>query len=1185
MNRMKKHKKDEFSNESKTVMQKPKKGNSNILRSQNLTINSVEPSKTETRLLFINIQINNVPTRALIDSGSSGNFISKKFIQKTSATIETKSNQQEIILADGSSHICNYTALINLKYNDRTEQLCLVVAPINHDVILGKPWLEKHNPTINWITHKLTIQSSKDTTEPLSALQWKRLMSRNDQTMHLAVITEVGKTKKLPVDPNCRTLLAEYTDVFPEDLPAELPPRRTIDHKIDLTPDSEPPSKPTYRLSRLEMDELKLQLEELSRKGYIQPSKSPYGAPVLFAKKKDKGLRLCVDYRALNKQTVKNKCPLPRIDELLDRLKDARFFSKLDLRSGYHQIRISPEDTHKTAFRTRYGHFEFKVLSFGLVNAPATFTTLMNNVFHDLLDDCVIVYLDDILVYSRTKEEHLGHLRKVLGLLRANKLYAKQEKCEFLKTEITYLGHVIGPLGISMDPEKIKAIRDWPPPKNVKELQSFLGLANYYRKFMKDFAKTTTPLNNLLKKDFKYSWSNTENDAFLKLKETLTSAPVLKIADPDAKYTVATDASDFAIGAVLTQKEGECDYPIAFESRKLSPAETNYATHEKELLAIVHALKKWRTYLEGNQFDIITDHAALKFLKTQPILSRRQARWSETLQQYNFDILYRPGKLNTVADALSRRPDYLGSTLSLNQISTTSLEPNMINRIKNAYSKDEYFSPILNEVERANNGTNQLPVQLRRYSIQQGLLYLQEGQATRLCIPRERELILLLLESHHDSRIAGHFGFEKTYDSLHRHFYWPAMTKTIRKFIESCTTCQRNKPRNHLPYGTLQPLPTPTHRWEQVSMDLIINLPKTKTGHDAIVVFVDRLSKMAHFVPTKTAITAPQLAQIFFDHVFRLHGMPKTIISDRDPRFTSLFWEALYKTLDTKLAMSTAFHPQTDGQTERTNRTLEQMLRGYVSYRQNDWDKYLTPAEFAYNNAKQTSTQLSPFLLVYGQHPLVPSSLINQINQPPTVKTTVEFLMNLRELLRIAKDNLQQAQESQARYANQSRILKQFQVGDKVLVSTNHLLPPMEQTRKSRKLRPKFTGPYRITQVISPVNYKLNLPESFHAHPTFHVSTLEPFLENSDEFPGRQPSTPFQIENTNPSARADVERILDKRSVQRGRTRQMEYLVKWKYRPDHDSTWEPLSNLERALDLVQEFEDHESSLAQTPQSP
>jgi RNase H-like domain found in reverse transcriptase/Reverse transcriptase (RNA-dependent DNA polymerase)/Integrase zinc binding domain/Chromo (CHRromatin Organisation MOdifier) domain/Retroviral aspartyl protease len=1166
------HKKKEYLNECELMTRKVE------TQKKEQHCHHMTPHLEEQRsdLVYIDLLLNNKPCRALLDSGSTDNFISKSLVTRMGLQTQANEEQFRIKFADGRACQCDSVVSVAVSFQEMRETMIFNVAPLDQQLILGKTWLRKHNPSIDWVTNKVVLRTEeREDLHLISALQLKRMLSTKDQEGFLAVVTEVTKhEEQRPVlEPNAKlqALLAEHADIFPIDLPAKLPPSRSIDHRIEVLPDSIPPSRPTYRLSRPEMDELKRQIDELLKKEFIQPSKSPYGAPVLFIKKKDSGLRLCIDYRALNKQTIKNKCPIPRIDELLDRMKDARFFSKLDLKSGYHQIRISPDDVHKTAFRTRYGHFEYKVMSFGLVNAPATFTTLMNQVFHDLLDVCVVVYLDDILVFSHTEEEHLQHLETVLERLRSNKLYANPSKCEFLRTEIKYLGHVINAAGISADPDKIKAVREWVAPTSVADLLSFLGLANFYRKFIQDFALTTVPLTNLLKKGTPYQWTAVEEKAFSQLKDDLSSAPVLKVADPELSFRVTTDASDYALGAVLSQQEDGVDRPISFESRKLTPAEINYATHEKELLAIVHAIKTWRVHLEGNHFEVVTDHAALRFLQTQQILSRRQARWSELLQQYDFEIVYRPGKTNVVADALSRRPDYREPKKQVNSIQATVAPSNgLLKRIRTAYATDDHLSAIINRLNSVT--TTPESSHNERFKLIEGLLYYENEQTSRLCVPQEPNIRLSILESHHDAKIAGHLGFEKTYDSLHRHYYWPRMAKDVRKFVETCATCQRNKPRNHLPYGELQPLPIPERRWESISMDLITQLPMTTAGHDAIVVFVDRLSKMAHFVPTITKSTAPELAKLFFDSVFRYHGLPMTVVSDRDPRFTSLFWKAVFKLVDTKLALSTAYHPQTDGQTERTNRTLEQMLRSYVNYRQDNWDTLLGPAEFAYNNAKQTATQMSPFLMVYGQHPRVPSSFLVPTPPVSNVRSTTEFLSETHTLIKIAKDNLQAAQEYQIKYANKSRTSKTFKVGERVFVSSDHLVPPSERNRQSKKLGPKFSGPYTITQVISPVNYKLDLPSAIRIHPVFHVSTLKSCQEDLSEYPGRVASTPPPIVHGDDDPEYEVDCVLDKRTRGSGRKEIIEYLVKWKGYPDHDINWQPSTNLANAQTAIRDYE-------------
>ena len=442
----------------------------------------------------------------------------------------------------------------------------------------------------------------------------------------------------------------EFPDVFPEELPG-LPPEREIEFTIDVLPDTQPISIPPYRMAPAELKELKEQLRDLLEKGFIRPSTSPWGAPVLFVRKKDGSLRMCIDYRQLNKVTIKNRYPLPRIDDLFDQLQGAKCFSKIDLRSGYHQVRVREADIPKTAFRTRYGHYEFRVLSFGLTNAPAVFMDLMNRVFKPFLDMFVIVFIDDILVYSRSEEEHADHLRTVLRVLQHQKLYAKFSKCEFWLTSVAFLGHIIGADGIQVDTQKIEAVKTWPRPTTPTEVRSFLGLAGYYRRFVEKFASISVPLTRLTQKAAKFQWTDACERSFQLLKDKLTTAPVLTLPEGPDGYVIYCDASGVGLGCVLMQ-HGKV---IAYASRQLRKHEKNYPTHDLELAVVVHALKIWRHYLYGVHVDIYTDHKSLQYIFKQKELNLRQRRWLELLKDYDVDILYHPGKANVVADALSRK--------------------------------------------------------------------------------------------------------------------------------------------------------------------------------------------------------------------------------------------------------------------------------------------------------------------------------------------------------------------------------------------------------------------------------------------------------------------------------------------------------------------------------------------------
>ncbi|GJP50835.1 hypothetical protein CLOM_g9992 [Closterium sp. NIES-68] len=637
-----------------------------------------------------------------------------------------------------------------------------------------------------------------------------------------------------------------------------LPPERPQDHKIELELGVQPTIRTQWRLNQPELQELRNLLDYLLAKGFIRPSTSPFAAPILFMPKKDGGLRMCTDYRALNRETIKSRYPIPRTDELINNLCGARYFSKIDLCGGYHQIRA----------------YEYTVMPFGLTNAPSTFQLTMNGVFRDLLDKCVIIYLDDILIYSKTREQHLKDLEAVFQRLQQHRLITKGSKCEFLKQELEFLGHVISTEGIRIDPKKLREIQEWKPPTNLQQLQSFLGSVNYVRRFIPNMAGLTEPLTDLLQKRTFYEWGEKQQAAFEALKNFLMSPPVLRIGDPERPFEVITDASDIAIGAVLMQDFGNGLQPIAYESRKMQSADRNYPVHDKEMLAIVHAFKIWRCYLTGADVTVRTDHKSLQYLRAQPNLNPRHIRWLDYLQS---NFTYKKGA-NNIADALSRPSAQLAAVLVAQN------------------------NPLLS------------------------IYYLRSG-TDRIWVPSYRLLRELLIQEVHDSNLSGHFGVDKTLKALQRFYYWSDMVTDVQRYVAACPICQRMKSSHQRPTGLLQPLEPPQRPWQHVTMDFVTGLPAGPSGNDAVLVVVDRLTKMAHFAPCRTTITAEETARVFISTVVRLHRKPAAIISDRDPKFTSKFWQDAWARYGTRLEFSSAYHPQTDAQTERTNQTMEQLIR------------------------------------------------------------------------------------------------------------------------------------------------------------------------------------------------------------------------------------------------------------------
>jgi hypothetical protein len=944
-----------------------------------------------------------------------------------------------------------------------------------------------------------------------------------------------------------RTVLTQYKDVF-QDIPEGLPPDRDIPHVIQLEEGTVPPYRSNRRMSPAEVDLCKKYVAELLQRGHIQPSTSPFGAPMMMIAKASGGFRVVCDWRALNKKTIKMRYPLPRIDETLDRLAGATVFSSCDLASGYFQIKIRDEDAHKTAFTTPFGQYEFRVLGQGLANAPATFQSLMNRLFAPYLNKFVVIYLDDIMIYSKTASEHLEHIKLVLEVLRKEKLYAKLAKCDFNKVEVPFLGHIVGRQGVRVNPKKIATVQTWPIPTDITQLRQFLGLTNYFRKFIQGYSSLTAPLHDLTHKgtDFKSAWKDSHTALFEQLKELLTTAPILALPDFDKPFTLVSDASVMGTGAVLLQ-EGR---PIAYTSKKFSPAEVNYHTTEQELLGVVNALKEWRCYAEGAKgLTVVTDHNPLTYLQTQPTLSRRLARWELELRDFNFTWEYQAGRTN-MADPLSRSPHL--ATLSVCSMLLASKKTSgphhslqtkpFLTRIQKGYSQDPFFA------ER------KYP---RSWQFRDGFYF----HKSRLVVPDVQTLRDDVIKAAHDPPSAGHMGSVKTFEILQRHFFWPKMQQHVESYVQKCYVCQVNKPSRKKPGGLLQPVEIPSQFFECITTDLITKLPMTPDGHDAIAVFVDKLSKLVIAEPCKTTISAEQYADLFIRAVYRHHGLPTKVISDRDARFTGKFLTSVADTLQFRQAFSTSFHPQTDGQTEIMNRFLEDVLRHYVSPYHDDWDKHLHLAEFAINNSQNSSIGMSPFFALYGRHPITPLTLDLHQQMKDKVPRATQFVKSFAARVNHAKQCLQQAQSRMKKQADKHRRPVQFSVGQQVLLSTRNLRYKQAGTPK---FAPKFVGPFKILKLIGkrvagsevpdPVTaVHLELPPLMRVHPVFHLSLIKEY------FPGHGP-VPVQplSYDTDGAPLWEVESILDHRVL---KGRKQEYLVQWKgFGPEHN-TWEPLSEV------------------------
>lgn len=1007
----------------------------------------------------------------------------------------------------------------------------------------------------------------------VSPSSFSQMVRQNHDSAYLLDVAEIETLCSAEVEiqnpesPTLPSKYAEFEPIFSKVEADHLPPHRPYDHTIPVVEGGKVPFGPVYNLSQVELKALHEYIKENLAKGFIRRSESPAGAPILFVKKKDGSLRLCVDYRGLNKVTIPNKCPLPRPDETFDRLAHAKRFTKLDMRGAYNLLRIAKGEEWKTAFRCRYGHFEYQVMPFGLMNAPGTFQAFVNDVLREYLDVFVVVYLDDILIFSENPDDHDDHVRLVLSKLKEHKLSLKLEKCEFDKTSVSFLGFVVGVDGIAMDPAKVAAIQEWATPKSAFDIQVFLGLANFYRRFVKNYSKIATPLTSLLKKASKFIWSKNAQAAFDKLKASLASGPILCHFNPAKPCVVEADASDYALGMVCSQYDDEGRlHPIAFYSRKLLPAEMNYQIYDKELLAIVVAFKHWRHYLEFSSETtvVLSDHRNLEYFSTTRNLSRRQVRWSEILSDFNFVIRYRPGSQNAAADALSRRDkpeggsSPLASKTSMILLPATQFLGNLLSLplvpeslpiqslIKDNIQDDPTYGPTFKK-------TAQDPTHDPLYQVQDGFL-LRDGL---LCVPDIPDLKKMILEECHDSISAGHFGIAKTFELVSRTFYWPSMRKYVKDYVTGCDTCQRNKNNPHKPYGLLQPLPVPAHPWRSISVDFTTQLPASGQ-YTAICVFVDRFTKMAHFAPTTNEVDAVGTVQLFLERVFASHGLPDDIVSDRGVTFIAQFTQEVFKALNIKQNLSTAYHPQTDGQTERVNSTLEQFLRCYINYQQSNWSTLLPLAEFAYNNTYQATIKTTPFFANLGFNPKFTVSL------PGLTKNSVrstDYIQAFKDLHANLKFNIEEALETHAKYYD-AKVKQQpaLKIGDKVWLDTKNI----KTDRPAKKLDYKKLGPFKILAQVGTRSFRLDLPKSVKIHPVFHVNLLEPW--RPDHIPGRKqnPPPPVQVKS---DLEYEVKKILDSR-LKKGK---LEYLIDWVGYEPQDRTWEPAIDVANAPDLVQEF--------------
>lgn len=925
-------------------------------------------------------------------------------------------------------------------------------------------------------------------------------------TMNVTLRQDEGTSLTQEERSQMNQLLSEQQDLFAPYGPATT----IIEHHID-TGDSPPIASPPYRTTPSKRAVIEKEVSQLLEQNIVEECESAWSSPVVLVPKPNGQFRLCIDYRKLNRVTVPDLYPLPRLDDLIHSTGKSRYISTMDLKSGYYQVKISDRDKDKTTFITPNGTYRFLRLPFGLKNAPATFQRLMDKFKSGLTNVNVLVYLDDIIVLSETFNGHLNNLGQCFARMRQFNLRMNRTKCKFACDEVVYLGHVISRNGIQTKPDKVSAILKMEPPRNIKQLLTFLQTCNWYRRFIPHFAAVARPLTNLTKKDAAWKWDKDEQQAFNALKEALATAPVLRQAEPGIPYTLRTDASSYAIGAALLQGEGSEERPIEYASRLLTSAERNYTTTEREALALVWAVHKFRGYLEECTSIAITDHQPLKWLMSLKSPSGRLARWALQLQPYNLNIEYTPGKANVVADTLSRPPRSLEDEDKKVNVAyiTVDFPVKSPAVLRDEQLKDPEIAKIIEALE-SKRDEEALRWISRGYMMDRGILYRyspdDETEEAQLVVPNDSRTEILA--KYHDSPESAHYGAERTYYKVSKKFYWPGMRNDIKKYVQNCAACQRYKADNQKPTGLLQ-TPVLSQRFEVIAIDLFGPLPKGPNGETWIFIVEDCASRWIELIPL-TQATAENCALALINDIFLRYGLCRRIISDNGTQFISAIMQKICYCFNIEQKFTPVYHPAAN-MVERKNRDLKAMLSILVGPHHDTWPEKLPSVRFAMNTGRCETTGHTAAYLTFGRELRTPvesyydfRTLVENENFIPEITPK---LLQLADVLKEVKERQEGIQDTRKEvYDQKRRPTPDYKVGDLVLIQTHPL--SKAQKKETAKLAPRRDGPYKILRVKGPCSFEIAaLNDPNQPLGVYHSSALRPYVPKDTE---EQPVRPIR---------------------------------------------------------------------------
>lgn len=902
-----------------------------------------------------------------------------------------------------------------------------------------------------------------------------------------------------------QSLILSYKDIFSAG-PLDQGRTNLIKHSID-TGSSSPIKIPPRRIPLSKREEVTELVTDMHKRNVIEPCNGPWASPVVLVKKKDGSYRFCVDYRLLNDKTRKDSYPLPRMDDLFSTLAGAKWFSTMDLQSGYWQVEMEERDKEKTAFTTGDGLWQFNVMPFGLCNAPATFERLMDKLFQGMSWQTMLIYLDDIIAYSISFDDHLAVLEQIFNRLRAANLKLNPTKCHFLQKKVKYLGHIVSENGLVTDPDKVKAVTEWPIPQNKKNVRSFLGLCSYYRRFIQGFSTLAKPLSELTEENRRFSWNSSCEDAFMKLKTKLTTAPVLAFPTPNEVFILDTDASNVGVGSVLSQKQGEHEVVIEYFSKTLSRSERNYCVTRRELLAVVLAVRHFHHYLFGRAFVLRTDHASLRWLCNFKQPEGQMARWLENLQQYDFMIQHRPGSKHTNADALSRR--LCGNCKQCSraeELEEESSKRALVTTVSGSLEEEQRKDPTLSLIIKWLEDGKRPPKpdilgqdeDVKSYWAIFDQLTLENGTLIRrweetpgnflklIVVPRP--CVKAILTSLHDSPSGGHLGQKKTLSKIKKRYFWFGRTVDAKVWCLTCEICAARRGPQRKTRGALQPS-LPGCPFERIAIDILGPFPRTKDGNRYIVVVMDYFTKWPECfaVPNQTAevVLSPLI-----NEVFCRFGVPQVIHSDQGRNFEADVFQSVLKILGVEKTRTTPLHPQSDGMVERFNRTLLDYLSKFVDRQQTDWDRHLQPALLSYRSAEHEASGFSPAYLNLGRELKLPADLA--FGSPKETAHDVPlYALELKERLhkthKIARENLHLAASSMKTRYDLKKNQCCFIPGDDVWFYN-----PKRKKGVSPKLQSDWEGPAQVKARLSDLVYRIQC-KGQRKQKVIHVDRLAPY--------------------------------------------------------------------------------------------